>query len=489
MKKPAIRSIRFSTFTKELERLVKLEHIDPHTLLGIHQVKEGVAIRCLRPEAEGVKVIAEGRPPTAMNKIHKAGVFEVLFERETATFAYQLAVDYGGGAVFTIRDPYAFMPTLGDLDLHLVAEGKHYKLHEKLGAHIHVYGEVSGVSFAVWAPTARGVSVVGAFNHWDGRLHAMRRLGESGIWELFIPDVDDGTAYGFEVAPTKGPRFFKMDPYGFATKAPPAMISIVHSPKHVWQDAAWLEKRAASKALTEPMAIYECHLGSWRRIPDENNRSLTYRELAATLPDYLHDMGFTHVEFLPPAEHPFGGSWGYQVSAYFAPTARFGKPDDFRYLVDKLHEKGIGVLIDWVPAHFPRDKEALARFDGTAVYEHLDPRQGAHPDWGTLVFNYGRNEVRNFLIDNALFWMEQYHVDGLRVDAVASMLYLDYSRKAGEWIPNKHGGRENLEAIEFLKELNEAVQKQFPGAVTIAEESTAWPMVTKPVYLGGLGFT
>ncbi|MBI3893198.1 MAG: 1,4-alpha-glucan branching protein GlgB [Candidatus Wallbacteria bacterium] len=488
-KKSGPRALRYSGFTKDVERVAKLEHGDPHNVLGIHQAKEGVVVRCYRPEAEGVKVLRQQGPPLAMEKIHKAGIFEGVFAGETETFAYQLQVDYGGGAVFTIRDPYAFLPTLGDLDLHLASEGKHERLHEKLGAHVHVYGEVHGVSFAVWAPMARGVSVVGAFNHWDGRLHAMRHLGKSGIWELFIPEIDEGSAYGYEIAPIKGERFFKMDPYAFATKAPPAMISIVHAPKHQWQDAEWMAHRTDIKPLAAPMAVYECHLGSWRRVPEENNRSLNYRELANTLPEYLQEMGFTHVELLPPAEHPFGGSWGYQVSAYFAPTARFGKPDDLRYLIDRLHQKGIGVIIDWVPAHFPRDKEALARFDGTALYEHEDPRQGAHPDWGTLVYNYCRPEVRNFLIDNALFWLEQYHVDGLRVDAVASMLYLDYSRKAGEWIPNKHGGRENLEAIEFLKELNEVVQARFPGVMTIAEESTAWPMVTKPGYLGGLGFT
>ena len=476
-------------FEDELARVVTLDCRDPHNILGLHVTDQGVAVRCFRPEAEWVRVLPEGRAPVEMTRLRPEGVFEALFAGENKVFPYQLEICYGSGGTYTLRDPYAFWPTLGELDLHLATEGRHERLHEKVGAHLQTIDGVPGVSFAVWAPTARGVSVVGKFNNWDGRLNAMRHLGGSGFWEIFIPDVGEGAHYGYEIAPTQGPRFFKMDPFSFETKAPPATISIVSRPHHEWQDKSWMEKRAKRDPLKSPMSIYELHLGSWRRVAAENNRSMTYRELADTLPDYLADLGFTHVEMLPPAEHPFGGSWGYQVSAYFAPTARYGRPDDFRLLIDRLHEKGIGVILDWVPAHFPRDPEALGRFDGTALYEHLDPRQGAHPDWGTFVFNYGRNEVRNFLIDNALFWLEQYHIDGLRVDAVASMLYLDYSRKQGEWIPNKYGGRENLEAIAFIRELNETVRTHHPGVMTIAEESTAWPAVSRPVYTGGLGFT
>ncbi|MBI4871654.1 MAG: 1,4-alpha-glucan branching protein GlgB, partial [Candidatus Riflebacteria bacterium] len=479
-------SLRPRGFNSDLARIVALDHRDPHSVLGMRLCDQGVVVRCFRPEAEWVRVLSDGRDPMPMERIHTAGVFEALFKDVNSVFPYRVEVCYGAGGTYTLRDPYAFWPTLGELDLHLAAEGRHERLHEKLGAHVQTIDGVAGVAFAVWAPMAKSVSVVGEFNRWDGRLHAMRTLGTSGIWEIFVPDVSEGCPYNFEICPMEGARFLKMDPYSFQTLPPPKTVSVVSSPHHQWQDADWMAKRATRDPLKSPMAVYELHLGSWRRGPE--NRWLTYRELADSLPDYLADLGFTHVEMLPPAEHPFGGSWGYQVGAYFAPTARYGSPDELRLLIDRLHQKGIGVICDWVPAHFPRNPEALGRFDGTALYEHLDPRQGAHPDWGTFVFNYGRNEVRNFLIDNALFWLERYHIDGLRVDAVASMLYLDYSRKQGEWVPNKYGGRENLEAIAFLRELNEAVRAHHPGAITIAEESTAWPMVSKPAYLGGLGF-
>ena len=352
-------------------------------------------------------------------------------------------------------------------------------------------GNVRGVSFAVWAPRAKAVRVIGDFNDWDGRLHPMRRMGGSGIWELFVPELGDGARYKFEIRPAGGgPPFLKVDPYAFRTEVPPQNASVVHAlDRYQWRDAGWMEQRARGELLARPMSIYEVHLGSWRRVPEEGNRPLTYRELGVELAAYCQDMGFTHVELLPVAEHPFGGSWGYQVGNYFAPSARFGHPDDFRFLVDHLHQEGIGVLVDWVPGHFPRDVWGLGRFDGTALFEHADPRQGEQPDWGTYVFNFGRNEVRNFLVGNAHFWLEQYHVDGLRVDAVASMLYLDYSRQPGQWVPNRSGGRENEDAIAFLRELNASVRARHPGVHVIAEESTAWPRVTAPVSEGGLGFT
>jgi 1,4-alpha-glucan branching enzyme len=375
---------------------------------------------------------------------------------------------------------------LGDIDLYLLGEGKHRRLFEKLGAHRMTSDGSDGVSFAVWAPAARSVSVVGDFNSWNGRVNPMHVLGTSGVWQTFVPGIEDGQNYKFEIVNAEGHLTLKTDPFAFATEVPPDTASKIYTPKYEFGDGDWMTQRAAAHPYSSPMSVYEVHLGSWRH--DENGASLSYREAGEQLARYCTEMGFTHVEFLPLAEHPFGGSWGYQVSHYFAPTARFGTPDDLKYMIDMLHRAGIGVIVDWVPAHFPRDEFALARFDGTALYEHLDPRQGAHPDWGTLIFNYGRTEVRNFLISNALYWIEEFHVDGLRVDAVASMLYLDYSRKEGEWVPNQFGGRENLEAIDFIKELNTVVHGEHPGVMMIAEESTAWPGVSRPIYLGGLGF-
>ncbi|MGI9022650.1 MAG: 1,4-alpha-glucan branching protein GlgB [Acidimicrobiales bacterium] len=401
---------------------------------------------------------------------------------------YRFEVVYPGGQSFTVDDPYRFWPTLGDLDLHLFGEGRHRALWHHFGAHTREHQGVDGTAFAVWAPSARSVRVVGDFNSWDGRLCPMRVLGSSGVWELFVPDVAPGTRYKYEILTAEGAITLKADPFAFATEAPPATASVVTTTAHRWTDDEWLARRAAADHLTEPMSVYEMHLGSWRRVPEDDDRPLSYRELAEQLPDYVAELGFTHVEMMPVAEHPFTGSWGYQVSAYYAPSARFGPPDDFKVLVDALHAKGIGVIIDWVPAHFPKDEFALARFDGTALYEHADPRQGEHPDWGTLVFNFGRHEVSNFLIANALFWIEEFHIDGLRVDAVASMLYLDYSREEGQWVPNEFGGRENLEAVEFLKQFNMVVYGEHPGVMMVAEESTSWPGVSKPVYVGGLGF-
>jgi len=387
----------------------------------------------------------------------------------------------------TQRAAKSFSPTLGDIDLHLFGEGKHERIYEKLGAHCRTHKGKRGVSFAVWAPAADRVSVAGNFNDWDAAKHPMRRLGSSGVWELFVPGLRGGELYKYAIT-TGGAQFFKADPYASMMEVPPDTSSIVYQSKYKFGDRAWIKNRAKRQAWREPLSIYEVHLGSWRRVTEEENRPLTYREMAPLLTDYVTQRGFTHVEFLPLKEHPYGPSWGYQVSAYYAPSARYGTPDDFRFLVDHLHRSGIGVIMDWVPAHFPKDAFALGRFDGTATYEHLDPRKGEHPDWGTYIFNYGRNEVRNFLIANALYWLREFHLDGLRVDAVASMLYLDYSRKEGEWIPNEFGGRENLEAISLLKELNEVTHRECPGTLMIAEESTAWPQVSAPVYSGGLGF-
>jgi 1,4-alpha-glucan branching enzyme len=384
--------------------------------------------------------------------------------------------------------PASFSPTLGELDLYLFGAGKHERIYEKLGAHVITHEGVKGVAFAVWAPTAAQVSVVGNFNSWDDGRHPLRRLGSSGVWELFIPGLQSGELYKYEIRSPGLHPFHKADPYALYAEVPPNTSSIVYESSYRFRDQAWMAKRATKEHFRSPLSIYEVHFGSWRQLIETEARPFTYREMAPALADYVKDMGFTHVEFMPLKEHPYGPSWGYQVSAYYAPSARYGPPDDLRYLIDYLHQRGIGVLMDWVPAHFPKDAFALGRFDGTALYEHLDPRLGEHPDWGTYIFNYGRNEVRNFLLGNALFWLDRFHLDGLRVDAVASMLYRDYSRNEGEWVPNRFGGRENLEAVSFLKELNEVTHRVHPGAMMIAEESTAWPAVSHPTYAGGLGF-
>ncbi len=424
-----------------------------------------------------------------MARVHPAGIFEIRLKERRELFAYQLEVFFRGGTSITIRDPYCFQPTLGDLDLYLLGELKHERPYEVLGAHPRDLGGVTGVAFAVWAPNARGLSVVGDFNGWDGRIHVMRSMGGSGIWELFIPQLEPGARYKYEIRPHEGPPYLKTDPWAAALELPPATASIIYRSSYRFEDEAWIAARAARDALHTPVSIYEVHLGSWRRDPRERNRWLTYRELGPVLADYVSELGFTHVELMPVMEHPFSGSWGYQVSGYFAPTARFGTPDDFRFFVDYLHGRGIGVILDWVPGHFPTDDFALARFDGTALYEHLDPRLGFHPEWGTYVFNFGRTEVRNFLLGSAECWLREFHADGLRVDAVASMLYLDYARRAGEWIPNAQGGRENLEAVAFLRTLNEQSYARNPGVTTFAEESTSWPAVSRPTYAGGLGFS
>ncbi len=485
MRKPADRQ----QIDAEIQQITELRHPEPHRILGIHPDGDGVVVRAYRPDATAIHVVLDAGGRIPMTHRH-GGVFEARINGKEQTFSYLLEVEYPGNKVFTLRDPYSFMPTLGDMDLYYAGEGRHERLWERMGAHLIHHHGVAGAAFAVWAPTAAGVSVVGDFNGWDGRLHAMRRMGASGIWELFIPEVGEGTRYKFEIRPNSGgPPLLKSDPFAFRTEVPPATASVVHDLKRFsWTDTKWLSTRGAGEPARKPWSVYEAHLGSWRRVVEDGDRPMTYREMAPALADYVKQLGFTHVELLPVAEHPYGPSWGYQVGNYYAPTARYGHPDDLRFLINHLHEQGIGVIVDWVPGHFPRDLHALGQFDGTALYEHADPRQGSQPDWGTLVFNFGRNEVRNFLIANALFWIEEYHVDGLRVDAVASMLYLDYSRKHGEWVPNRWGGRENEEAIAFLRELNETVGRKHPGVVVIAEESTAWPKVSQPVSEGGLGF-
>jgi 1,4-alpha-glucan branching enzyme len=470
----------------EIDRVVAGHHHDPHSVLGAHPGPDGIVVRALRPLATSVTLVLDDGRRFPMEHVHQ-GVFAVtLPEADEKVPDYRIAASYtepdgSPGAETVLDDPYRYLPTIGEFDLYLIGEGRHEELWRVLGAHIREVGQASGASFAVWAPNARGVRVTGDFNYWDGRAYPMRSLGGAGVWELFIPDVTEGARYKYAVCGPDGVWREKADPLANATELPPATASVVYTSHYAWEDEPWLAARASRDAVREPMSIYEVHLGSWRP-------GLSYRELAVQLVDYVKDLGFTHVEFLPVAEHPFGGSWGYQVTSYYAPTSRFGSPDDFRYLVDALHQAGIGVVLDWVPGHFPRDEWALARFDGTPLYEHSDPRLGEQPDWGTYVFNFGRTEVRNFLVANAIYWLEEFHVDGLRVDAVASMLYLDYSRKDGEWVPNKYGGRENLEAIAFLQEVNATCYKRDPGITMIAEESTAWPGVSRPVYLGGLGF-
>ena len=479
--------MRWMRVEDEIELVVARRHSDPHHVLGAHPVDDGVVVRAFRPDATGVVARVHDREPAILARRHPSGLFEGLVRDARLPLRYEFEVSYPDGNVYTMHDPYAFAPTLGDLDLHLIGEGHHEGLYDRLGAHPREIDGVLGTSFAVWAPAAQAVSVVGDFNSWDGRLNAMRALGASGIWEIFLPGVAEGAAYKFEILTSEGDLRMKADPLAFRTLLMPRTDSIVHRSNHLWRDAEWIERRRMMQPHAGPMTIYEVHLGSWRLNPVEGNRSLHYRELADELAEYVTDLGFTHVELMPVMEHPFSGSWGYQVTSYFAPTARFGSPDEFKQFVDHLHGAGVGVILDWVPAHFPRDDWALARFDGSALYEHEHLR-GAHPDWGTLIFNYGRHEVRNFLDASAFFWTHEYHADGIRVDGVASMLYLDYSRAEGEWTPNVHGGREDLEAISFIQELNEILHRREPGVISVAEESTAWAGVSRPTVAGGLGF-
>ncbi len=451
----------------------------PHDVLGPHRRANGTwVIRARRPMASSVTAVTDEGVRIPLDHV-RSGIWEGSAAEQPR--AYEIVAAYDGAPDFRADDPYRHLPTLGDVDRHLIAEGRHEQLWQALGAHVRHYDGVAGVSFAVWAPNARAFRVVGDFNAWDGQGHALRSLGSSGVWELFVPGLGAGTVYKYEILTRHGGWILKADPMAQRAEVPPATGSIVTESAHTWGDGAWMSARAERDVLAQPMSTYELHLGSWRP-------GLGYRDAAEPLIDYLTEVGYTHVEFLPLAEHPFGGSWGYQVSGYYAPTSRFGSPDDLRYLIDRLHQAGFGVIMDWVPGHFPKDAFALARFDGDPLYEHPDPRRGEHKDWGTLIFDYGRNEVRNFLVANALYWLEEFHVDGLRVDAVASMLYLDYSREEGQWEPNIYGGRENLEAIRFLQEVNATAYKRYPGIAMIAEESTSYPGVTAPTSTGGLGF-
>ncbi|HHW82842.1 MAG TPA: 1,4-alpha-glucan branching protein GlgB [Actinomycetales bacterium] len=467
--------------SSDLTTVARGLHHNPHDVLGPHVWDGAVTVRTLRPLADAVEIVT---PSAAYPATHECdGIWVAVLEGAEVP-DYRIKVTYGDMTT-VVDDPYRFLPTLGEVDQYLIGEGRHEELWKVLGSHLRTYpsemGEVHGASFAVWAPNARAVRVKGDFNSWNGVAGSMRSLGASGVWEIFIPGAEIGHRYKFEIAARDGSWHEKADPMARATEVPPSTASVITDTHYEWGDSAWLEERAETNPHTGPMSVYEVHLASWRP-------GLSYRELADELTEYVVDMGFTHVELMPVAEHPFGGSWGYQVTSYFAPTARLGVPDDFRYLVDKLHQAGIGVILDWVPAHFPKDSWALARFDGTALYEDPDPLRGQHPDWGTLVFNFGRREVRNFLVANALYWLKEFHIDGLRVDAVASLLYLDYSRKDGQWRPNAHGGRENLEAISFLQETTATCYREVPGIVMIAEESTAWPGVTSATNVGGLGF-
>ncbi|RPI00578.1 MAG: 1,4-alpha-glucan branching protein GlgB [Calditrichaeota bacterium] len=478
----------------QVEQIARNLHHDPFTILGPHQVaigrKKSWVVRAWIPDAQRVEICLPRSTTSApMNSVFNEHFFEAVMHDWQDLPMYQFHIIAHNGHERYVHDPYFFLPQITSEDLYLFGMGDHHKIYEKLGAHLMTVEGVSGVHFAVWAPNARNVSVLGDFNQWHGGKHQMRVLGHSGIWELFIPNIGEGEKYKFEIKDQKGNILLKADPYGFYHQVRPHSASIVCSiDRHQWNDDAWMERRKTTDILKEPVSVYEVHLGSWRRDPEDSGRFLSYRELAPQLAAYVREMGYSHVELLPIAEHPFDGSWGYQVTGFYAPTSRYGTPEDFQFFVDHLHQNNIGVIIDWVPAHFPKDAHGLARFDGSALYEHADPRKGEHQDWGTLIFNYSRNEVRNFLIANALFWLDKYHIDGLRVDAVASMLYLDYSRKSGEWIPNEFGGRENLGAIDFMKKVNELMFSYFPGILAIAEESTAWPGVSKPTYLGGLGF-
>jgi 1,4-alpha-glucan branching enzyme len=482
--------------SEESISILEATHHHPHQWLGMHKGQEngksGLYVRAMLQGTVSCGLVDISRDQERrfpLKRLDERGLFEGFIPDRTEVFPYRLWVQHPNGEFREFYDPYSFLPTLSDDDLYLFNEGTDRKVYKKLGAHQRIVNGIQGVSFAVWAPGAKRVSVTGDFNAWDGRYHPMRAMGSSGVWELFIPGLQLGSLYKYELLDSQNHLRLKTDPYATYFESPPNNASIVRSTSdYQWQDQDWIDKRKETNWSEQPVSIYEIHLGSWRRILVDGDRPFSYREIAQPLVDYILEMNFTHVEFMPLSEFPFDGSWGYQVTGFFAPTHRFGTPDDFCFLVDTLHQHGIGVIIDWVPAHFPKDAFALAQFDGTHLYEHEDPRQGEHQDWGTLIFNYGRAEVRSFLIGSALSWCERYHIDGLRVDAVASMLYLDYSRSHDQWVPNQYGGRENIEAIDFLKAANNAVHEEFPGVLMIAEESTAWDGVTKPTHEGGLGF-
>ena len=476
----------------DIERIIQTEHSDPHSVLGAHPVQinrqTGLILRLFHPDAISAEVLV-GEETIPTQRLESQGIFWLWMPGRSLPMEYKVRFHFHGSATWTVDSPYRFMPTLGDQDLHYLGEGKHYNLYDKMGAHPRQIDGIPGVSFAVWAPNAKRVSLIGDFNNWDGRVYPMRSMGTSGIWELFVPGLEQGGLYKYEIQTNADELRIKTDPFAFSMELRPGSASVLWNlDNYSWCDDQWMNNRKEFNHFSSPMTVYEAHLGSWLRIPGEGNRWASYREAAEPLVAHMKKYGFTHVELMPIMEHPFDASWGYQVTGYYAPTSRFGTPDDFKFFVDFLHQNQLGVILDWVPAHFPKDDYSLRLFDGTALYEHFDPKKGEHRDWGTLIFNYGRNEVRNFLVSNALFWLDKYHVDGLRVDAVASMLYLDYSRSEGEWIPNIFGGNENLEAIEFIKEFNSVVYGRFPGCFTVAEESTAWTGVTTPTYLGGLGF-
>ena len=474
-----------------MQTLVDKTNGNPFDVLGIHQItSKQIAIRAFRPNAKLLDVVdVQQGKLYPMERLSDEGFFEVVLEEDREAFTYQLHETTHTGEQHSFYDPYSFAPQLTEFDLQLLGEGRHFRSYDKLGAHLTEVNGVKGVHLAVWAPNAFRVGVAGLFNQWDSRTHTMLLHVDQGIWELFIPGLTEGDLYKFDIqSRNQGYSAEKTDPYGFAQEMRPKTASVIWNiDKHIWGDKDWIDRRKTANILEEPMNIYEVHLGSWKR--KNGHEWLTYRELADELVGYAKALNYTHIELMPVAEHPFDGSWGYQVTGYFAPTSRYGTPDDFQYFVDQCHQNGLGVILDWVPAHFPKDGYALSYFDGTHLYEHEDSRLGEHPDWGTYIFNYGRNEVRNFLMSSAIFWMDKYHIDGLRVDAVSSMLYLDFSREDGEWVANVHGGNENLEAISFLKETNEIVHREFPGVAMVAEESTSWAMVSRPTYAGGLGFT
>ncbi|MEK6755733.1 MAG: 1,4-alpha-glucan branching protein GlgB [Bacteroidota bacterium] len=481
----------------EVYKIINTDHYDPFTILGAHVIewkgKKGVVVRSFMPDAQSVEVVELDQEKEVrthpMNRLLDEGFFEVFIPGRSDVFRYKLKKTTGSGEEAIFYDSYSFLPTLTDFDLYLFNAGDHHRIYEKLGAHYAEVNGVGGIQFAIWAPGARSVSVIGTFNGWDRRKHAMRVLGSSGVWEIFIPGLPEGELYKFQIKTQNGDILDKSDPYGFEMELRPSTASRVNMlTGFTWNDEAWIKRRATAAKLSGPLSVYEVHLGSWARMPEEGDRWLSYREIAPRLVDHVKKRGFTHIELMPVMEHPLDASWGYQVTGYFAPTSRHGRPQDFMYFVDYCHQHEIGVLLDWVPAHFPKDYHALGEFDGTHLYEHADPRKGEHQDWGTYIFNYGRREVRNFLISNGLYWFDKFHVDGLRIDAVASLLYLDYSRREGEWIPNQYGGRENIDAIEFLRDLNRIVHQYYPGVLMVAEESTAWPGVTHGVDRGGLGF-
>jgi 1,4-alpha-glucan branching enzyme len=485
-------TLHFSS-DEDIYAILEARHWNPFSFLGPHWIGDTgkAVVRSFQPAARNVEVVFRADESKRFSgiKVHEHGLYEIQVPHELHSEDYDLVITYHNGEVYRVADPYAFGLCLGEQDMHFFREGTHQRLYEVLGAHLATRQGVAGVQFAVWAPNAKRVSVIGDFNTWDGRVHPMRCRIEGGIWELFIPGLSLNEHYKFELVDAHHQLRVKTDPFAFFAQNGHQTASLTWDYKrYTWGDQQWMRQRSTQNLYQSPMSIYEVHLGSWKRVPGDHGRPLSYLELADSLIPYVKGLGFTHIELMPVSEYPFDGSWGYQVTGYFAPTSRYGNPDDFREFVDRCHQEGIGVIVDWVPGHFPKDEHGLARFDGTALFEHGDPRQGEHQDWGTLIFNYGRNEVKNFLISNALFWLEHYHIDGLRVDAVASMLYLDYSREPGEWVPNYHGGRENLEAIAFMKQLNHLCYEQHPGIMMIAEESTAWPGVSRPTSMGGLGF-